>query len=197
MAAFKKKRPINANYSPFRFQLALIDCPVLIEALAVALGRINFCKLIKSGTGHAYRARSLCKRFPRNGETRAKRMNERTNERMNEWNEPIQRSPPPETATRRPRESNCSPVNNERCCFIELSLPYWCHFMAPASVPAEARTFSPPFSRTIARIIPAKLLLNVVFRSSFFFFIFILCFLCSQSRIRKSLEGEDHDENFF
>lgn len=95
MAAFKKKRPINANYSPFRFQLALIDCPVLIEALAVALGRINFCKLIKSGTGHAYRARSLCKRFPRNGETRAKRMNERTNERMNEWNEPIQRSPPP------------------------------------------------------------------------------------------------------
>ena len=95
--------------------------------------------------------------------------------------------PPPETATRRPRESNCSPVNNERCCFIELSLPYWCHFMAPASVPAEARTFSPPFSRTIARIIPAKLLLNVVFRSSFFFFLFLF-FVFSLRSIEDSKE---------
>lgn len=94
-------------------------------------------------------------------------------------------SPPPSPP---PRESNCSPVNNERCCFIELSLPYWCHFMAPASVPHPARTFSPPFSRTIARIIPGKLVersfwlvcayfifLYISLSLSFFSFSFSLC----------------------
>ena len=39
----KKKCPINGVVFLSWFQLALIDCPVLIEALAVALGRINFC----------------------------------------------------------------------------------------------------------------------------------------------------------
>lgn len=89
-----------------------------------------------------------------------------------------------------PRESNCSPVNNERCCFIELSLPYWCHFMAPASVPHPARTFSPPFSRTIARIIPGELVersflvgLRLFYLSFSLFFFFSFSFsLCDRSK---------------
>lgn len=67
--------------------------------------------------------------------------------------------------------------------------------MAPASVPA-ARTFSPPFSRTIARIIPGKLVersfssVCVYFILSFFF----ICFLSAVNRGSSSNEREGRRE---
>lgn len=70
--------------------------------------------------------------------------------------------------------------------------------MAPASVPA-ARTFSPPFSRTIARIIPGKLVersfssVCVYFILSFFFLLFVFSLRSIEDRARTKEKGGEKE----
>lgn len=70
--------------------------------------------------------------------------------------------------------------------------------MAPASVPA-ARTFSPPFSRTIARIIPGKLVersfssVCVYFILSFFFLLFVFSLRSIEDQARTKEKGGEKE----